>query len=258
MQSLHNQILDTIEKIRNSPLDFNLRLQLVQYYCLTHQWEKAKRTLQQYLKLNPKDQQSQTLFAGNIECELARINVFKGRQPFIAYSSENIVVNLQQNMVANLENTQHLYTHFMTLCNEHTAEMKIKCYEQQDLDGQFIDTDIRLSHIFEIFQDNHYYVISLNEISAVHFKPTEILTDLMWRRGEVILKNQQTISCFMPVRYPVLQDGTDLDDALLHARITEWQNLDNFSIAVGQKTFTNAENDIGILDISDIYCVSEI
>ena len=66
---LSQQIESTIQAIKKSPMDFNLRLSLVQSYLLQANWQQALKTIQGYLKLNPNDEQSKALLLNNIDCE---------------------------------------------------------------------------------------------------------------------------------------------------------------------------------------------
>lgn len=254
---LQEQISQVITQIRNNPIDHNLRLQLIQQYCIAGQWEQAFKALQQYLKLNPKDQQTQALFLGNIECELARLKVFRGETKVTAYSEDNEKASLQCNLLKQVNDKEHsdeekaLTEKFIELHEQVNQSLTFTLNDQTNVNGEVIDTDVRLSHVFEIFEENRYSWLSVDEIESVEFKSTEILTDLIWRRTEIVLKDQRRIACFVPVRYP-FESHQQLDDALLYARTTSWENKGDFSIAYGQKTYTNAELDLGILDISSI------
>lgn len=252
--SLQQKISQTIEQIRNNPLEHNLRLQLLQFYCLSGLWQQAKKTLNQYLKLNPTDQQTRALFVGNIECEISRLMVFNGKAMASAYSKANQQVALQNQIIQQIENPIQFNRIFLELHQYSSPNLRLQLNDQAELMDEFIDTDIRLSHVFEVFEENRYTWLSLDEIESVQFKPTEILTDLIWRRTVIVLKNKQSIACFVPVRYPFNEDQS-LDDNLVYARSTVWENHGDFSTALGQKTLMNTESEIGILDIANIYSI---
>lgn len=76
--SLQNRIKESIKLIKMQPLNHNLRLELLQLYCLNGQWDSALKLIQQFLKLNSRDTQTKALFLGNIECEIYREKVFEG------------------------------------------------------------------------------------------------------------------------------------------------------------------------------------
>lgn len=251
--SLQKNISKTIEQIRDNPLNHNLRLQLLQLYCIAGQWQQAEKTLNQYLKLNPSDQQTRALFLGNIACELKRLDVYTANSPAMPYI-ENHDITIQQKIVQQLQAPNTLNDLFLELHAQVQPNFLIQLNDLTEIQDEFIDTDIRFSHIFEIFEENRYTWLSLADIESVQFKPTEILTDLIWRRTEIILKNKQSIACFVPVRYPFTEQQ-HLEDNLLYARSTNWENLGDFAVAFGQKTLSNTTLDIGILDIANIYSI---
>lgn len=252
--SLQKNISQTIEQIRNNPLNHNLRLKLLQLYCVAGQWQQAEKTLNQYLKLNPTDQQTRTLFFGNIACELKRLEVYAANSPAISYIVDHQHIVTQQKIMQQLQAPNTLNNLFLELHEQVQPNFLIQLNDATQIQDEFIDTDIRISHVFEIFEENRYTWVSLADIESVQFKPTEILTDLIWRRTEILLKNKQRIACFVPVRYPFTEQQ-HLEDTLLYARSTNWENLGDFTVALGQKTLSNTIQDIGILDIANIYSI---
>ena len=254
MMSLQPEIQKTIEQIRNNPLNHNLRLQLLQLYCVAGQWESALKTLNSYLKLNPTDQQTRTLFLGNIECELQRLDIVNHTHQVVAYTPNQPEVALQQQILQQCHDPALVNPLFLELHAQAQPSIVVQCHDHSELKGEYVDTDVRFSHIVEIFEENRYTWLSLAEIESISFKPTEILTDLIWRRTSIVLKNKQNIACFVPVRYP-FEHQQSLDEGLLYARSTQWESVGDFSVAVGQRTLTNTEVDIGILDITNLHSI---
>lgn len=96
---------------------------------------------------------------------------------------------------------------------------------------------------------DQYFWLPLNAISSISFWKNEILTDILWRRAEIKLKNNENFAVFIPARYPI-QNQTS-DDIKLN-KITEWKEVQGLSIASGQKMLTSGYTDIAFLDIKKI------
>ena len=257
MNLLNKEITESIEQIRSNPLNHNLRLKLLQLYCISGQWAQAQKILTQYLKLNPNDHQTKALFMGNIECELKRLKCFDENVDLNAYLEDDISVNIQQKIIHDFKQNKDINELFLNLHDQVKSYFKIQLNNESEITDEIIDSDLRLSHVVEIFEENRYSVLGVHEIESIQFKPTEILTDLLWRRTEIRLKNQSHIACFVPVRYP-FQNEANLDDALLYAHTTQWQSYGDFSTAFGQKTLSTPELDIGILDIQSLQSIEPL
>ncbi len=251
--SLEDKIQQTTDLIRNQPLNHNLRLELLQLYCIDGQWDRALKIAQQFIKLNPNDNQTKALFLGNIECEIIREQVFKGQHDAPNYWGKTAVdSNSQHDLLAAYlaQDTEKLSALFFEKC-ESLDTLSITSNDQQETTSQFLDTDCRTAFVLEVFEQNQYFWIDINDIQEVKFKKTEFLTDLIWRRGEVLLKNQRHLACFFPVRYP-FTDKLELDDQCKYSALTKWTEVGDLEIGIGQKTFSNGDIDISILDIESI------
>lgn len=254
--TIQNNINFLIENIKNNPLDKNLRLELLQFYCLDGQWNLALKVIKQYIKLNQNDSQTKVLFLNNIICEIERSNVFFDNHFAQAYPKTNHNLVIKQIELLNLfkldklkNMTDYFLNSFELVDNELSCTLK-----DNVVTGKWIDTDCRLAFVIEVFQQDKYYWLSINEVDKIIFKDTEILPDVFWRRAEIILKDKQHIACFLPVRYP-FQSNDEMNDQLKYASSTLWNNVNELSIGLGQKTYTNGDDDISILDIIELQSI---
>lgn len=257
--TIQQEIETIIHTIKRSPMDLNPRLKLVQLYILEGSWEQALRTIQGYLKLNPKDEQSKKLLQANIECEIKRLDVFTQQQKALAYPASNqTIVDLQQDLlVACLSSAeQNAVDKFLQLVDIQATEQQITCYPQDTTDssvatGTWLDTDMRTASVIELFFQSEYYWLPISDIKQVTFKPSEVLTDMVWRRADIQLMNGQATAGFIPTRYIMTKKG-DYSDALKHAKLTQWQEQNGVTLAQGQKVLSNGDKDVSILDIDKI------
>lgn len=242
-----------IGSIKRNPLNQDLRLELIQYYCIDGRWDSALKSIQQYVKLNPKDSQSKGLFYGNINCEIKRQQVLLGHQKAEVYPGLSVELINHQNEILNnylLKDFNLLQSQFLNTLSKVNNTFECNTGKQIST-GSFIDTDCRLAFVVEIFCQDNYYWISINDIEKIIFKDNEFLTDLMWRRGEIFTKDNQHIPCFFPVRYP-LTESIELADSFKYSTTTEWFNTGELSTAIGQKVLSNGDVDISFLDIHSL------
>lgn len=96
---------------------------------------------------------------------------------------------------------------------------------------------------------DQYFWLPLNAISSISFWENEILTDILWRRAEIKLKNNENLAVFIPARYPTTNQTSD---NIKLNKTTEWQDVQGLSMASGQKMLTSGYTDIAFLDIKKI------
>lgn len=256
--SIQENIETTIQSVKKSPMDLNLRLKLIQLYLVEAEWGKALTTTQGYLKLNPKDEQSKHLLLSNIECEIVRKKVFSNEITVTeyAYANENIIA-FQKDILNDYfrKTDKHLIDEkFVSFVDSLDSELSIMIPQNKEIqthNGLWLDTDMRTACVVELFCQGRYYWLPMVDIKKINFKPNEILTDILWRRVEIELVNGHMTAGFMPVRY-VMTENLSLTDEIKYAKLTQWQDINGFSIAQGQKVWSNGDIDVGLLDIFQI------
>lgn len=253
---IKKHIEEIIIQLKQQPMNLDLRLELIQYYCIDGNWEKALKTVDQYLKINLKDEQSKYLFKNNILCEIKRLNTLTNIDQINFYTSEDQKISDLQHKIFELftKNTPiaDIENKFLSGFDEYQSYLKIQLHDKRILEGLWIDTDHRFSFIIEIFISDQYYWLPLMQIEKVIFKTNEYLSDTLWRRAEIFLKNGQQIAGFIPARYPITCHEK-ISDEIKQNKETIWTNKGSLSIGQGQKTWTNSSDDIGLLDI-DMIC----
>ena len=255
--SIQQEITATIASIKKSPMDLNLRLSLIQLYILDINWSSALKTTQGYLKLNPTDEQSKTLFLSNIECEIQRHKVFSNIAQAMPYPEcSNEIIKFQQSLLHDYFNNtaeQVLADKFTKFIDSLAYELTIKIKVSKNntiYQGLWLDTDMRTACVLELFCQGQYYWLPFADIKRIIFKDNEILTDVIWRRANIELMNGQITAGFVPARYAALEN-VELSDEIKYSKLTQWQEINGLTIALGQKVLSNGEEDVSLLDIQE-------
>jgi type VI secretion system protein ImpE len=95
-----------------------------------------------------------------------------------------------------------------------------------------------------------YYWLPLEYISEINFEPVDDLRDLVWRAANLTLKNKGQLIVFIPVRYPINAETSDLQ---LLARTCDWQEpVADFYVGNGQRVFMSDKNEYPLLNIKTI------
>ncbi len=114
----------------------------------------------------------------------------------------------------------------------------------------FRDLDDVVAGAFEIVTSTgKYYLVPIERVAYVEFKPLERPRDLMWRRAEMAAIDGPEGEVFMPVAY-VAPPSAAIDDAARLGRKTDWLGGEGAPArGVGQRCFLVGENDLGILEL---------
>lgn len=248
-----------VSQIKQQPMNLDLRLSLVQYFCLNSDWSKALNCIEQYLKLHPQDRQSSVLLKQNILCEIKRETLLKEYNIELVQSilpDCKIVrqqVELLNNYLQQVEPAQleQQFLEYIQSQSLRTVSINQQPYKEQLI----LDSDLRYAMICEIFIGEQYCWLAWQDISKIYFKSNQYLTDLLWRRAEIILNNGNHLAGFIPVRYPLIEQK-DYVDELKYAQKTDWFSYGQLNWADGQKMICHTEHDFAILDIEDLSFLS--
>ncbi|MBE9578304.1 MULTISPECIES: type VI secretion system accessory protein TagJ [Moraxella] len=248
IDNITHHIETLISQLKKDPMNLNARLALIQCYCLEADWQKALNTTDNFLKIH-NDPHVKSLLKQNILCEIQRDEVFKNTKAPLAYPDTAFHDNQTLLLQAFYGDNDNIVDIFSQLIDECDFWATIATYDEQNYQDSWIDSDFRLSSVFEIFVDAHYYWLPANNIRSIHFWRHEVLTDILWRRAKITLQNQQEISAFIPARYPIL---TEVSEDIKQNKRTQWEQISKLSWANGQKTLTSGDVDIPLLDIDVI------
>ncbi|OUY08254.1 type VI secretion system accessory protein TagJ [Acinetobacter populi] len=250
--NIKEQIEQLIVQIKQQPTNYDLRVALIQYYCIDGQWDKAQKTVDQYLKLSNKKEQVKFLLQFNIIAEIERLNTLKGILELKFFPDSEIKIGELNKKIFKsvIQDTNQIAVkeQFLNSFEYYTESFNISLNNGHSFSGIWIDSDVRFSFILEIFVQEQYYWLAISEIASIKFKANQYLTDILWRRAEIILKDGRHIACFIPARYPFFESD-NISDKLKYCKETQWLDYGELSVAQGQKTWTNGTVDVGILDI---------
>lgn len=245
IDNIPNHIEALIGCLKKTPMNLNARLELIQYYCLNADWQKALSTTDGFLKIKH-DPHVKSLLRQNILCEAQREKIFRGHETASPYPNTTLNNNQSSLLQAFYGNHNDMINLFNQVINDHNFNMCITTYDGQTYQDLWIDSDFRLASILEVFIEDQYYWLSMKNIQSIHFWKHEVLTDVLWRRAKITLQNQQEFSAFIPARYPIL---TEVSEDIKQNKLTQWEQISGLSWANGQKTLTSGDTDVSLLDI---------
>lgn len=255
MNNLDNKIKDVKLKIKDNPLVFDFRLELIQYDCLKGYWEHALKNLDICSKISNTDGQNNKLFRNNIICEIQRKAFFNNELDayFVDVDINHYSKHQYEIFHEYAFSQESKAIEKLEFWDEVIHEFKVTLNNNEVLEGVLRDTDDRIKNILEIFVDDKYAWISIHNIKSIEFYENQFLVDLIWRRAIITMQNGKQLPCFVPVRYFSKNLDVDDDDLIL-AKKTQWtSDKNNLFCGIGQKTFElNDEIDFGILDIKKI------
>jgi type VI secretion system protein ImpE len=113
------------------------------------------------------------------------------------------------------------------------------------------DTDSMLSFFIEAFVHDSYVWIPFEALREMIIEKPKSLLDLIWVPATVTTWEGLTANCNLPVLYP---DSEYSDNTQIRlGRMTDWEDLGgNFAKGMGQHVLQIGENDVSLLEITEI------
>lgn len=183
------------------------------------------------------------------------MRVLQHLEPMVFYpATDETLVQYQQQVLQKMASNQtaeQMKQDFLDVLEQYNSPLQIQLNDESCETGHWVDTDLRYSFVVELFVQDQYYALPISDIASITFKANQYLTDILWRRAEIHLKDGRQIACFVPSRYPIA-DAEHISDRLKFNRETFWHQFGDLSIAQGQKTWSNGTIDIGVLDIKSV------
>jgi len=115
----------------------------------------------------------------------------------------------------------------------------------------FKDGDDMLGPFLEVYYDGLYTWIPWEDLKSIRIpKPTK-LRDLVWTPASVELSSGSPGSVMLPALY--VDSYRQPDDEIKLGRITQWrEDIQEFSVGLGQKEFLAGQDEHGILELRSI------
>lgn len=233
--------------MRAHPSSPKERWLLFQLLCIDGEWTRALKQLQIWAQLEPEGEKQAQLHRGLVQSEMFRAEVFSGaRSPgFIQEPEPWLHLLIQANQSLNqgqIDRADELRAQALNQAPSSKGESpEIGRFEW------LCDSDSRLGPVFEMAVAGGYRWIPFNLMSTMQFAPTASLTDLVWRRVTVVLKDTTVLQGYTATRYAGSENAAPAHKL---ARETRWHDVGNTNvIGLGQKTLCTDAGDWGLLDM---------
>ncbi len=113
------------------------------------------------------------------------------------------------------------------------------------------DTDSMLAFFLEAFVHDRYVWIPFEAIREIIITKPKSLLDLIWIPASITVWEGLAANCNLPVLYPGSEFSKNPEIRL--GRMTDWEDLGgNFAKALGQHVMQIGENDVPLLEITEI------
>jgi len=253
--TLAEQLAEAQERVRAQPGDADLRWGLSQLLCMMGEWTRAVEQLRVFAQLRSDATHLAQTYRELIRAEYWRGSVFAGQA--------------EPGSLADLPRWATMLVDAMQLSAEGRADEAdekrlIALDEAPIVAGQgaqitfdwIADSDSHLGPICEVVTAGFYRWMPISEIRAWRIKRPESLFDLLWAPCTIMCANGQTVSGFMPARYPVPEESSSTDadadgDAIRLGHKTLWREAGATTIAAsGRKTWATSAGDFGLFELS--------
>lgn len=236
-------------EIKKDPSNVELRIFLFQLSCINRDWQRAQTQLDVLKNLSDSTLAMVNTYQQLIECEQKREKVLSGEKEPVCFGEPSdwlayYVKAYQQYCLNNIDEANQLLQKGAELAPAISGTVNDVPFEWLS------DGDVRFGPSIEVMLNGGYYWLPLEYVAEINFEPVDDLRDLVWRPANLTLKNKGQLIAFVPVRYPVNANTTDIQ---LLARTCDWQEpKENFYIGNGQRIFVTEQNEYALLNVNSI------
>jgi type VI secretion system protein ImpE len=208
-----------VDVVRARPSDAEARMFLFQLLAIAGEWDKARTQVQTLAQLSAEAQMLAAAYGQSIEAEATRREVFAGRQR----------VDILANPDGWLGELAAAIEHFSSGRDDDGVAARDAAFDAvPDVAGRLNDTafdwiadaDSRFGPAFEAIVAGRYGLLPFDAITKITSKGPQDLRDLVWLPVQVWMRSGQSISAFLPARYPGTETSPDSNEQL--ARATGW------------------------------------
>jgi type VI secretion system protein ImpE len=252
-KTLAEAVTQLEQEIKKQPTAVEKRFFLFQLMVVMGHWERALQQLQTCVKLDKSLAATAHVYGDLVRTETIRAKVFAGEVPprFLQEPPvwcAGIVQALALQAQNRIEEADQARSAAFDRLIECSGNLTTK-------DGQFsfdwlVDADSRLGAILEVILNGQYMWLAMDQVKSIEVAPPHDLRDLVWTIAEITLKEGDTLSAFIPTRYP---HSEDTDDATRLARTTTWREVGTTTtIGSGQRMWMTNEMDLALFDCRKI------
>lgn len=241
---------EVMQSVRADGGDVAMRILLFQLFCVTGQWERARRQLYVLKDMDAGTVPMCETYDPVIQCEMFRLAVFAGeRSPLYFGQPQDWLATLASALsplaAGRLEDSRQLQSEAFDAAPETAGTIDGKPF------SWIADADGRLGPVLEVFLNGLYYWVPFNHVARITITEPGDLRDLVWTPAEFVWSNGGQAVGFIPCRYP----GTEsADDSRLRlSRMTDWQNqTEDLVTGIGQRLLITDQHECSLLDVREI------
>lgn len=243
------QACELIEKkLKDDPLNVDLRASYVELLCVKGELEKADSQLDMMVRQNPDFLVGAVNLRHLIRAMQSRLDFYNGADTASVFSETD--EELQTLLKLRLAIKESQFSEAESLAS--TLE-SLRSNIAIEINGQAAvnvrDIDDSLCGYLELFgTDGKYYLTKFSEIEFLEVKDPESLLEVNLRRVEVSIKNGPSGEAFLPIVY-----AESTTEAERLGRETDWNELaPALFTGLGQKMWLVGDDALAISDIKTL------
>jgi type VI secretion system protein ImpE len=241
---------EVTREVKAHPADFRLRTFLFELLAFAGDFERARRQLDVLGTENSKTEAGTLMYRTVLAAEEARQKVFSsGLRPTFLFGEPSYVHQHLEAINRLRQDRLDEATALLEAAEEARPALSGKLNGQQF--GDFRDADDLLGPFLEVFVQEQYVWLPMEQVSRIEVTPPTQLRDLLWIQAKIQGRPGAVGEVFLPVLYP----GSSANDneQIRLGRMTDWETLgDGLVRGVGQRMFFVGEEERALLDIKEI------
>jgi type VI secretion system protein ImpE len=245
-ESIAAAIAEMESRVATTPANLEARLVLFQCLCIDGSWSRAVKQLQVCAQLNPDMHNLAQAYRQLLRSENLRTEILQGHCPPTFF---NTTPNWGPHWITALQHQENGATALADAARETAFSLIRDTPGECDL-GRFTwmtDGDTRLGPACELVFNGQYLWLPFAQILEISLSQPTSLLELIWLPTRIRLRNNISISGFIPARYPI---SASTPDALKLGNQTQWEKIGTTCIlGAGQKIWNTDACDLPLFSI---------
>lgn len=243
-----------IEEVKSSPADMGKRTLLFQVLSFYGEWDKAERHLGAIAAQDSQKESGVQVYKNLVQAERERLEVSKFSRHPTCFPKSPFYLDMHLEARKTLQAGKVEEAHNLFDEIERKRPGVSGTINGKSFSG-FRDTDAFLSLFLETIVHEHYVWVPFESLRELSVSPPKSLFDLLWIPAHVLTLEGLSLNCYLPVLYP--DSFRHEDDRIKLGRMTDWTPLGGgFSKAAGQHVFQIGDEELAILEISEVLFTS--
>lgn len=239
-----------VEVVRSRPGDPQARMFLFQLLAVAGEWDKAKKALETLVQISPEAQMLAVAYGQAIECEAQRARVFAGQEPMpVLANADGWAGGVARAISLFAQGQDAAAAELRDVAFDDVPDMP--CHFNDEAWDWIADGDSRFGPTFEAIVGGRYGLLPFDAVERISCEGVRDLRDVVWLPVEIDMRSGQSISGFIPARYPGSERSPD--PLIQLGRSTQWQDHDWGQTGLGQRLWGGSgEEDRGLLGLRSL------